>query len=141
MLTAEQFRAMINFIHDRRFNSNLDVSYGCSHYLGVEMERMVRSQYFFCGAGITVASIRANGDICACLDIENRPELIQGNIHTDDFADVWENRFKFFRTDRTVQSEKCSGCPERIICGGDSTHTWDFDGNTPLLCGAEYMNS
>ena len=95
---------------------------------------MVRDHYFLCGAGILVAGVRSNGDICACLDIENRKELVQGNIRTDNIMEVWHNRFHAFRRDRTDDCAKCVNCSERFICGGDSTHTWDFAKNEPLLC-------
>ena len=112
----------------------MEVTFGCSHYLGAAAERMVRDHYFLCGAGILVASVRSNGDICACLDIENRPELVQGNIRTDDFWGVWTHRFEPFRRDRTRLSRTCSACPERTRCSGDSAHTWDHAQNEPLLC-------
>ena len=112
----------------------MEVTFGCSHYLGVEDERMVRDRYFLCGAGILTASVRSNGDICACLDIENRLELVQGNIRTDDFLDVWKNRFQAFRRDRTAACAQCLACPERFVCGGDSAHTWDFENSRPLFC-------
>ena len=117
----------------------MEVTFGCSQYLGVENERMVRDHYFLCGAGILVASVRSNGDICACLDIENRKELVQGNIRTDNFMDVWLNRFQIFRRDRTAGCSRCVSCPERFVCGGDSTHTWDFGHNKPLLCFQDYQ--
>ncbi|MCR5203375.1 MAG: radical SAM protein, partial [Lachnospiraceae bacterium] len=85
LLSPEEIRHLITFIKEKRFNSEnpMEVTFGCSHYLGPMDERMVRDHYFLCGAGILTASVRSNGDICACLDIENRPELVQGNIHTD----------------------------------------------------------
>lgn len=140
LLTAEQFRDLLSFIREKRLDPDnpMEVTFGCSHYLGLENERMVRDHYFLCGAGILTASVRSNGDICACLDIENRPELVQGNIHKDSFMDVWQNRFEAFRGDRTAGCEKCAACPERFICGGDSTHTWDFSNNEPLLCCRDY---
>ncbi len=140
LLTPEQFGQLISYIRNKRFdNANkMEVTFGCSHYLGVENERMVRDHYFLCGAGILVASVRSNGDICACLDIENRPELVQGNIKTDNFMDVWLNRFQVFRKDRTADCSKCVNCSQRFICGGDSTHTWDFDRSQPLLCYENY---
>lgn len=141
LLDPEAFQRLITFIHAKRFDPEcrMTITYGCSHYLGLETERMVRNHYFLCGAGITGASIRSNGDICACLDIENRPELVQGNIHRDHFLDVWNTHFEAFRCDRTADSPVCSSCSERYICGGDSTHTWDFDHRRPLLCGRDYM--
>lgn len=136
LLRPEQFSYLLSYIRDKRFDPEckMEVTFGCSHYLGVENERMVRDHYFLCGAGILTASVRSNGDICACLDIENRPELVQGNIRTDDFMDIWLNRFQAFRRDRTEDCAKCMECSERFLCGGDSTHTWDFERNEPLLC-------
>ena len=142
LLTADQFRQLLSYISEKRFDPDnpMEVTFGCSHYLGVEYERMVRDHYFLCGAGILTASVRSNGDICACLDIENRPELVQGNIHKDDFMEVWLNRFEVFRGDRTAICSKCAECPERFICGGDSTHTWDFGKNEPLMCYRDYSS-
>ena len=136
LLSIEQFNHLLRFIRKKRFDPEckMEVTFGCSHYLGTENERMVRDHYFLCGAGILVASVRSNGDICACLDIENRKELVQGNIRTDNFIEVWHNRFHAFRRDRTGDCAKCVNCSERFICGGDSTHTWDFAKNEPLLC-------
>ena len=136
LLTTEQFDHLLRFIRAKRFDPEckMRVTFGCSHYLGTETERMVRDHYFLCGAGILVASVRSNGDICACLDIENRKELVQGNIRTDDFLEVWHNRFQAFRRDRTGDCAMCADCAERFVCGGDSTHTWDFAKNEPLLC-------
>ena len=140
LLSPEQFAQLISYIRNKRFDSSnkMEVTFGCSHYLGAENERMVRDHYFLCGAGILTASVRSNGDICACLDIENRPELVQGNIRTDNFMDVWLNRFQVFRRDRTADCSKCVNCSQRFLCGGDSTHTWDFDRSQPLLCYEDY---
>ncbi len=141
LLKPDQFAQMIAYIRKKRFDPDckMEVTFGCSHYLGTENERMVRDHYFLCGAGILTASIRSNGDICACLDIENRTELTQGNIHTDDFMDVWHSGFQAFRRDRTADCEKCISCSERFICGGDSAHTWDYEHNRPLLCMQDFQ--
>ena len=140
MMTYRQLGDLLRYIREKRFDPGceMEVTYGCSHYLGPEYERMVRDHYFLCGAGILTASVRSNGDICACLDIENRPELVQGNIRTDDFMDVWKNGFKAFRGDRTAACSSCMECSERYICGGDSAHTWDYENSRPLLCYKDY---
>lgn len=139
LLTAEQFEKLLQFIREKRFDqaNPMEVTFGCSHYLGIDDERMVRDHYFLCGAGILTASVRSNGDIGACLDVERRPGLVQGNIHRDDFMEVWRSRFEAFRRDRTADCQKCIECGHRFICGGDSAHTWDFGNKRPLLCYAE----
>ena len=141
LLHPKEFRSLLNRIREKRNDPDCDmrVTYGCSHFLGAENECEMRDLYFMCGAGIFVAGVRSNGDICACLDIENRPELVQGNIREDCFMDVWLRRFEIFRRDRTQDCAQCAACSDRYICGGDSAHTWDYDNNRPLLCGRDYM--
>ena len=140
LLRPEQFAELLHYIREKRFDRSCDmeVTFGCSHYLGTGTERMVRDHYFLCGAGIQVAGIRSNGDISACLDVEDRRELVQGNIYRDEFWEVWSHGFQAFRRDRTADCEKCRDCSERFLCGGDSTHTWDFDRKEPKLCWRDY---
>ena len=133
LLTPDDHRRLINFIRDKRMAGE-PVCYGCSHYLGLEYEHEVRDWYFLCTAGLYTASITANGDIIACLDIERRPELVQGNILRDRFSEVWLNRFGEFRRDLSDGCAKCSDCPEVSRCHGDSFHSWDFEKNEPRLC-------
>lgn len=132
-LTPEDCVKMFEFIRNKRMQGE-PVTYGCSHYLGMEYEREVRDWYFFCGAGTQIASIMANGDIAACLDIERRPEFIQGNIMRDRFKDVWENKFKEFRRNLCECNEKCRNCEDAKYCHGGAFHTWDFDKNEQQMC-------
>ena len=135
-LTDDQLIELFDFIKDKRDDPDvtLDVTYGCSHYLTERYEGELRDAYFLCASGIYTASILCNGDIFSCLDIERLPELIQGNVETDDFVDVWEKKFEVFRRDRTALNATCCACPDRLYCAGDSAHTWDFGKNEPNLC-------
>ena len=141
LLEAEELRKLFSFIREKRFDkdNDLEVTYGCSHFVTLEFENEIRDYYFQCGAGTIVASIMANGNIGACLDIERREELSQGNVYTDDFVYVWENKFKGFRRDRTVNSSVCGKCKDRKICMGDSAHTWDYDLDEPRYCVANMI--
>lgn len=141
LLNAAEIKGLFEFIREKRFDqsNNMEVTYGCSHFVTFDFEREIRDYYFQCGAGTFVASIMANGDIGACLDIERRKDLIQGNVRRDDFIDIWENRFTQFRSDRTVKSESCRVCEFRSVCAGDSSHTWDYDLNEPKYCIAKEL--
>lgn len=136
LLSHDEFTRLLDFIREKRFSQDtpMDVRFGCSHYLSYEYEHEVRDNYFLCGSGIYVASILCNGDIYSCLDIPRIPALVQGNIAKDRLSYVWRTGFKQFREDRTALSEQCRGCSERHFCGGDSTHTWDYERNEPLFC-------
>ena len=135
-LTKKEIIELNEFIRRKRFlpDNPMDVCYGCAHYLSYDYEHETRDFYFQCGSGTVIASILYNGDIYGCLDIERRPELVQGNISEERFADVWYNRFKEYRYDRSEECEICKNCKEREYCGGDSMHTWDFDQKQPKLC-------
>lgn len=133
LLTPEDQKYLFEFIRNKRISGE-PVTYGCSHYLGLEYEREVRDWYFNCTAGIYTASITASGDIIACLDIERRPEFTQGNILKDSFKDVWENGFKQFRRNVGENNSKCRECSEWEFCRGGSYHSWNHDENRQEIC-------
>ena len=135
-LNKEEYNRLFNFIEIKRLilNDKIDVSYGCSHFLGYDKEHELRDFYFECIAGTKVASIASNGDIVACLDIERRRELVQGNAYQDSFSDIWINRFKEFRINKALKSKVCKNCKYINVCRGDSFHTWDFERLEPKLC-------
>ena len=133
MLSKEEYIRMFDFIRENRFKNKMEVTYCWSHFLGTDMEREVRKWYFLCNAGVYTASIMYNGDIGGCLDIERRPELIQGNIRRDNLKEVWENKFENFRNDFR-KAGKCADCPDYKFCAGDAFHTWNFDTMQPNLC-------
>ena len=134
LLDNDEYKRLFNFIKEKKEEGKITVSYGCSHYLGAELENVVRSHYFFCTAGLITGSILSNGDIFVCPNVERRKELIMGNIREDSFVDVWENRFEPYRHERKTVNDKCKKCSEFQFCGGDSFHTWNFDENKPNFC-------
>ena len=133
MLTGDDCRRLFDFIREKR-RAGYPLEYGCSHYLGLEYEAEVREWYWLCNAGVYTASIMANGDIGACLDIERRPETIQGNIRRERLRDVWEGRFELFRHDLSDGCAECRSCEHVRFCRGDAHHSWDYDANKPMVC-------
>lgn len=133
MLSGEEQKRLLDFIKGKR-REGWPVTYGCSHFLGAAYERQVRDWYFLCNAGLYTMSILADGGIVACLDIERRPELLQGNVRTDDLKTVWETRFEAYRNEPADLNERCRACAERDFCHGGARHSWDYDANQPLVC-------
>mgnify|MGYP005754574945 CR=1 FL=1 len=134
LLNDKEYNILLDFIKEKRKKSKFDITYGCSHFLGMKYEKEVRNHMFFCIAGFVTASILYNGDIYVCPSVERRKELIQGNVRTDDFVDVWENKFKWFRNLDKFKCESCNKCNNWKYCLGGSLHTWDFDNNNQKLC-------
>lgn len=133
-LDASDYRKLIKFIEEKRKSSKFDVTYGCTHYLGIKYEKEVRKNMFMCHSGLLTGSILYNGDIYVCPNVERRKDLIQGNVKNDDFVDVWENKFKWFRDENKFKCDFCKDCEDWKYCLGDSLHTWDFENNRPKIC-------
>lgn len=126
---------MFDFIKEKQQEGKmLDITFGCSHFVGPEYEKEVRKHCFYCMAGLTLGSILSNGDIFVCPNVPRRPELIQGNIKTDSFVEVWEKKFKPYRSEYRTANSKCKKSEYFDYCGGDSFHTWNFDENKPNIC-------
>ena len=133
MLTPDDQRRIISFIYEKR-SEQMPVTYGCSHFLGFDYEREVRDWYFLCNAGIYTASIMANGDVGACLDIERNPHTIQGNILETPFTEIWNNRFEIFRQPLSNLCEDCSGCTYERYCAGGAHHSFDYENRKQRIC-------
>ncbi len=134
LLDKDDYKFLFNFIKEKRKENKIVVEYGCSHYLDIPLEKELRDTYFYCVTGLYVASILSNGDIFVCPNVERRKEFVQGNIKTDDFVDVWENKFEFFRSDDRLKCDKCNKCSKWKYCLGDSFHTFNFDDKEPNFC-------
>ena len=131
LLTDEQFRDLLNFIVTTRIEGKININYACDGYLGA-YEGLVRDHFFFCQAGLSVASVRANGDISGCLSI--RSDYSQGNIYRDSFWDVWENRFDLFRDREWMKRGACKDCEVFRYCQGNGFHMRDENGDLFMNC-------
>jgi radical SAM enzyme (rSAM/lipoprotein system) len=130
-LSRDEFRQLMAWIHAQRDNEGIAIRYSESGYLGA-CDTLVRNHPFFCRAGINVAGIMVDGSILACPNINRR--FGQGNIHRDDFCEVWEKGYKPFRDRRWMRTGECVDCNEWDLCQGNSFHLRDPETNRTLLC-------
>ena len=134
LLDGKEIKQLLDFIKSNKNNKKLEITYGCPSFLGLEYEKEVRKHYFYCKTGINLASILYNGDLFVCPNVPRRNELIQGNIKTDNFKEVWNNKYKQFRYRNRTTCESCEKCEFWEYCLGGSFHTWDFDKNIQKKC-------
>lgn len=134
-LTDEEFTGMMEFIKRTRKVGKMRVSYGCEGFLG-GYEGEVRDNFFSCNAGLSVASILADGSISACPSI--RSNFNQGNIYQDDFMEVWEHRFQPFRNREWMKKGACADCDFFRYCEGNGMHLRDDKGEL-LFCHYERL--
>ena len=130
-LDTENFRALFEFIRQTRKEGEIKLNYGCEGFLG-NYEGAVRDQLFYCRAGITIASVLADGSIAACPNL--RANFIQGNIYNDHFADVWQNRYRVFRDRSWAKTGPCAACKFFRYCEGNGMHLRDEQTGQLLFC-------
>jgi radical SAM enzyme (rSAM/lipoprotein system) len=130
-LSPLEFNELFDFIKQTRLEKRISLNYGCEGFLG-NYEGEVRDNYFFCRAGINVASILADGSISGCPNL--RANFIQGNIYKDNFADIWQNKYEIFRDKSWTKTGICSGCEFYKYCEGNGMHLRDEKTNELLFC-------
>jgi radical SAM enzyme (rSAM/lipoprotein system) len=126
-----EFKSLFDFIKKTRQEKKINLNYGCEGFLGA-FESEVRDNFFFCNAGINVASVLADGSISACPSL--RDNFIQGNIYKDNFAEIWRNKYEIFRDKRWTKTGICSDCEFYKYCEGNGMHLRDEKTGKLLFC-------
>ena len=124
-LNAEQFRELMEFVRKTRKEGRIKLNYACEGFLG-GYEAEVRDHFYVCTAGVSVASIRVNGDISGCTSV--RANYTQGNIYRDSFWEVWSKRFEKFRNREWTRQGECAKCKVWKFCRGGGMHLRDDNG-------------
>ncbi|MBN2497160.1 MAG: radical SAM protein [Deltaproteobacteria bacterium] len=135
LMGAEGFKRMLGFIEEAREQKaarGFHVDFSCEGYLPDRWERAVRDEPYFCRAGISIGSVLCDGAISACPNISR--SLVQGNIRTDDFLTVWEERFQPFRDRSWLRKGPCADCAHFAACQGNSLHLYDEQLGHTVLC-------
>lgn len=140
LLNGKEIKQLLDFIKSKKKDRRLELTYGCPGFLGLEYEKEVRKHYFYCRTGINVASILYNGDLFVCPNVPRIKRLIQGNIKTDNFKDIWNNKYKEFRTKDRTKCDKCKKCEYWDYCLGGAYHTWNFTDNEQNKCTYNMIN-
>jgi len=130
-LTQEQLKQLMDFIVRCRADNRIKVTFSCEAYLG-KYELKARDSYFFCRAGIQIASVLIDGSISACPN--NNRSFVQGNIYNDAFLDVWNNRFGIMRDRRWTKTGVCKNCDAYKNCNGGALHLWNEKKDGVMTC-------
>ncbi|MDR1786888.1 MAG: TIGR04133 family radical SAM/SPASM protein [Treponema sp.] len=134
LLDGPQLRALFDFIARERAGAGrggMAVTFSCEGYTG-PYERRVRDNYFFCRAGIHIASILLDGSISACPNIDRG--FSEGNIYQDDFLTVWNTRFARMRSRAWMRDGPCADCAAFRDCRGGALHLRKPGVRGPLVC-------
>lgn len=130
-LQPKKFKALFDFIEGVKREDKIQLNYGCEGFLG-DYENKARDGFFFCRAGVNVASVLVDGSISACPNL--RENFIQGNIYEDNFRDVWETRYGMYRDRHWMKTGVCADCEFFKSCEGNGMHLRDEKTGELLFC-------
>lgn len=130
-LNSGQIKQLMDFIALARKEKQIDIKFSCESYVG-DYERKVRDSYFFCRAGINIASVLVDGSISACPNINRH--FVQGNIYNDKFLDVWDNKFEIMRNRTWTKTGVCLSCKDYKYCNGGAMHLWNEKQDSIMIC-------
>jgi radical SAM protein with 4Fe4S-binding SPASM domain len=130
-LQAGAIVPLMDFIAASRRENHLALTFSGETYVG-RYERQVRDAYFFCRAGINIASVLIDGAISVCPN--NSRHVVQGSIYHDAFLDVWDHRFIPMRERSWTKTGRCLHCKEYPFCQGGALHLWDEKQDTIMTC-------
>ena len=134
LLDDGQLGRMLAWIADaRKRNTKVwQVEFSCEGYLPGSLDREVRSEPYFCRAGICIGSVLCDGAMAACPNISR--DLVQGNIRSDDFKTIWEGGYQRFRQRDWMKTGECETCTHWARCQGNSMHLWDDEAVKTVRC-------
>lgn len=130
-LPPKQFKDFFDFMARIRKEGKIKLNYGCEGFLG-NYEGLVRDNFFFCRAGINIASILVDGSISACPNLRSR--FIQGNIYKDSFREVWESRYGIYRNRSWTKTGICKDCEYYSFCEGNGMHLRNEETGELIFC-------
>lgn len=136
-LNDQQFTRVLDFVKKTRKEGRITCNYACEGYLG-PYEQEVRDSFFYCRAGIEVASVLCDGSISGCTSI--RSNLHQGNIYHDNLWEVWQNKFQPYRDRSWAKKGICANCKAWRYCEGNGLHLYDDNGEL-LSCSLHRITS
>ena len=129
-LDPSQYKQLMDFIVSARTDKRMHTTFSCEAYVG-KYERRVRDSFFFCRAGINIASVLIDGSISACPNIDRH--FIQGNIYHDNLLTVWNTSFDVMRN-RQWATGICPKCKDFKHCNGGAMHLWNAKQDGIMVC-------
>ena len=136
LLSDKQFAGLMDFISEKRKQKVIDIKFSCEGYVG-RYELKVRDSFFYCRAGINIASVLIDGSISACPNISR--SFSQGNIYQDDLGEIWQTRFQLFRDRHWTHTGKCEKCRDYPDCLGNGLHNRPGTEGEVLTCHNEKL--
>lgn len=121
-LNQKEYVSLMTFIAETRkkFSKQIRLNYSCEGFLG-DYELKVRDYFYFCRAGINIASVMCDGGVTGCLSVRAE-DFIQGNVYKESFSEIWRGKFSVMRQRAWAKKGRCQDCKVWDKCLGNGLH-------------------
>lgn len=141
-LRPDELRRLLRFIARKKVEeaegkTSLCIEFTCDGWCGRAihpegLEGRVREGAFNCSAGITMATIYADGRMGSCMSLPDDVS-VEGNLLEEDPGVIWARGFGRYRNREALRRGPCSTCEEWHWCRGGSMHHRNAEGDL-LTC-------
>lgn len=140
-ISSLQYRGLMDFIAETRsqFGNQIHLNYSCEGYLG-KYELKVRDYFFFCRAGVNIASVMCDGNVTGCLSVRAN-DFIQGNVYKRSFSSIWNNGYQIMRQRNWAKIGKCASCKVWNKCLGNGLHLREGLHSEVARCNYQELNN
>lgn len=142
-LSKNEYVELMEFIQETRTYKNkngksIHLNYSCEGFLG-KYELKVRDYFFFCRAGVNIASVWCDGSVSGCLSVRAK-DLIQGNVYKEKLMNIWNKKFDVMRNHFWAKRGKCKNCKHWTDCLGNGMHLHQDLSSEVDRCNFELLN-
>lgn len=127
VLAPPKLRELLSWLAEQRTafaagKRDLEIEFIDDGWCGLEWEGgLLRSNFLYCRAGVTVVGLEHDGRIVGCPVIQSGFN-VQGDARTERVSTVWKRRFERFRERSWLRTGPCATCGDWEGCLGGSLH-------------------
>lgn len=145
VLSPAQLARVLAWVAEQRIafaagKRDIEIEFVDDGWCGLAWEGgLLRSNFLYCRAGVTVLGLEHDGRIVGCPVIHSAFNQ-QGNARQERVSDVWKRGFGAFRDRGWLRCGPCAECGQWDACLGGSLHNRADDG-TLLRCTARVLGA
>lgn len=116
-VTDAEIEYLLDFVNEVKAENKVKITFACDNLMGTYEDTIIHKDFFFCKAGISMATVFVDGSVGICL-FNRCKDCMLGNIYTDNLYDLWENDYNKFLNSDWAKSKCSTHCNFQYYCTG-----------------------
>lgn len=116
-VSDKEMEHLLDFINAVKAENRIKLTFACDNLMSKYEDSIIHEDFFFCKAGISMATIFVDGSVGICL-FNRCKDCMLGNIYTDNFYELWKNDYNKFLNSEWAKSRCKTQCNFQYYCTG-----------------------